>query len=407
MRFLRILILIMICAAPAVNGRCQSVISAEEPDSISAEEITRSEVSDTLRGKLTLDPNLELQQLHLPDEQIAKQKGWWKQLRMANFNLADTTIRYPGFIQFCVNAYNWADRFFNTYDPRYVQPTGKRWKFIIKNENWTDAYAMHLQRRTPVNMLSNINSNLGAYLSFMAVSVGYSWDVSTLIGHKPANHKRFDFNFTCARFTGAIYYYENNDGTNIHRLGDYNNGKFINYKFPGLNLRTFGLDVYYFFNNKKFSYGAVHSFSKFQRKSAGSFMAGFSFDNQNINLDFNCLPENMLQYLGHSGERIFRFHYNDFCLSGGYSYNWVLNRHWVFNITAAPAIGVKHSLDLPMSGHTDTVSMNIKGRGGLIYNVRNFFFAALAKFDGYWYIDSKYSFFNAISTLSVNAGIRF
>jgi len=339
-------------------------------------------------------------------DSIRLKSSWWQQLYAAKFNVTDSAIQYPRFLKFCVDVYNWGDKFFNTYNPDYVLPTGKNWKFIIKNENWTDSYAMNLTRRVPIFMLSDIHSNLGAYLSFMAVSIGYSWDVSHLLGNKPANHRRFDFSFTCARFTGSFYLYKNNDGTNIKRLGQYENGKWVNFKFPGLKINSSGLDIYYFFNNKKFAYGAAYCFSKYQIKSAGSWLAGFMLDRQDISIDFSQLPQQMKDYLGNT-DQSFRFYYNDYCLAGGYSYNWVFHKHWVFNISAMPAIGFKHSLIKINQAHTDTFSMNIKGRLALVYNIRNFFFGMLGRFDGYWYLDSRYSFFNAIETLSLNAGIRF
>lgn len=72
----------------------------------------------------------------------AKAAGWFRQLADTHFNFKDTTICYPKFVGFLVNVYNWGDEFFNGTDPEYVQGTGRRWKVLLKNDNWLDSYLM-------------------------------------------------------------------------------------------------------------------------------------------------------------------------------------------------------------------------------------------------------------------------
>ena len=42
----------------------------------------------------------------------------------------------------------------------------------------------------PMRLMGDIYCNLGAYLQYMAVSVGYSLDMSNIIGNKPILHKK-------------------------------------------------------------------------------------------------------------------------------------------------------------------------------------------------------------------------
>ena len=49
-------------------------------------------------------------------------------------------------------------------------------------------------------MHSNLYSDAGAYLSFMAVSVGYMWNIDKLFDHDTKRHT-FNFDFTCSRFS--------------------------------------------------------------------------------------------------------------------------------------------------------------------------------------------------------------
>lgn len=92
--------------------------------------------------KIEADPPLNEVPRPLPD--AAMQKWWWDLAKKGNLNLQDTSVVYPKFIKFCVDMYNWGDRFFNSYDPEYVVGTGKRWKVRILNDNWVDSYSMTL-----------------------------------------------------------------------------------------------------------------------------------------------------------------------------------------------------------------------------------------------------------------------
>ena len=42
---------------------------------------------------------------------------WKQQLMKGKLDLNDESIRYPSFLQMCVNLYRWGDRTFNSYDP--------------------------------------------------------------------------------------------------------------------------------------------------------------------------------------------------------------------------------------------------------------------------------------------------
>lgn len=342
----------------------------------------------------------------IPAEKPVAMKNWLEELKKGKLDLKDSTVHYPKFMKFCVDTYNWADRTFNSYDSTYVVGTGRRWKAILKSDNWADSYAFQFSK-TPIRMLSNIYCNVGAYVSYMAVSVGYSFDFGNIIGNRPANHRNWEFNFNCARFSIDAYYQKNEDGTTIRRFGAYDGGKWISHEFPDLKLRCYGIDGYYFFNNKKYSQGAAYNFSKYQKKSAGSLIVGLTASHYDINMDFSKLPEEMLQYLP-TDQRIYNFNYNDYCFLVGYGYNAVMGKHWLFNITALPSIGFKRSQgEATVDGDRYRFSMNIKGKLSFVYNTGDFFAGLIGKFDGHWYMSREYQFFNSIESLSLNVGVRF
>lgn len=331
---------------------------------------------------------------------------WKQQLMKGKLDLNDESIRYPSFLQMCVNLYRWGDRTFNSYDPEYVTGAGYKCKAIVKNEEWLESYAMRFPQKVSMGMITNISSNLGAYVSYMAVSLGYSQEMNVLFGNKHSGQRKYELQFTCSRFAAEFYLNENSGGTNIHHFGDYNDGKWFTDEFPGLSQESYGVDVYYFFNNKKYSQGAAYNFSKFQKRSAGSLIGGFTISHHNIGLDFSSLSDELKSQLPED-KMVYRFKYDDYCFLLGYGYNWVFKPNWLFNVSMLPSVGFKHCFADNIDGYGNIFSLNIKGKLGLVYNHKRFFYGLGFRFDGHWYRSKHYGFFNSIEILTLTAGFRF
>lgn len=340
------------------------------------------------------------------DSLYFKNHYWWNMLKNKKLKMNDPEVIWPRFLGFCVKVYNWGDHFFNGYDPEWVVGTGKRWKVRLENENWSDSYAMHLPGKHDLLMLSEFNSNIGPYIQYMAVSIGYSWNLNHMIGGKPIKHKRTQFGFNCARFDASLYYAENKGGTYLRSLGNYKNGKLIKEYFPGLELTTFGVDLIYFFNNHRYSHGAAYNYSRIQKKSAGSIIGGFSYCNRDIKMDFSTLDESMKPYYPLHKDRM-KFHYFNFAFIVGYGYNFVLNPHLLLNITAMPCIGFNHCYEDSTEGSGELFSLGGKGRMSLVYNLKNLFTGINFKADADWYKSDSSSLFTALESISATIGYRF
>lgn len=337
----------------------------------------------------------------------SEQHWWLNRLRQdRSLNLKDTTIVYPRFVKLCVDVYNWCDAFFNSYDPEYVVATGKRWKARVLNDNWVDSYVMTLPESLQANMLSDLYANLGGYIQYMAVSVGYTVDMGNLFGDTPLNHKKWEFGFNCARFNAEIYYQENTGGTFLRKFGDYNNGRLFKQNFPGLEMSNFGIEAVYFINNKRYSHGAAYNFSKIQKKSQGSFIAGFSYSKVKLRFDFSKLPPELLPYLTVPAES-YLFHYNSYSAVVGYGFNWVIKPKLLFNVTATPTIGLGHCFEDSLEGEKYMLAMGIGSRMSLTYNLGNWFFSLIGKLNGHWYKSGTYSLFSSVENFSANIGFRF
>lgn len=344
--------------------------------------------------------------LIISENDALESRNWWHLLKKGELNIADTTVEYPKFLGFCVKVYNWADKTFNSYDTDYVVGTGRRWKARVVSDNWVDSYYLNIGKNMPIRMMSDIYCNAGAYLQYMAVSIGYSLDMSNVIGNKPSNHKKVEFNFNCARFNIEGHYWENTGGTFIRTFGDFNRGHLIKKEFPGVVQKTIGINGYFFFNNRKFAMGAAYNFSKFQKRSAGSAIIGFNYNNLDITMDLSQIPAELKPYLNIDPHR-YKFHYNSYCLMSGYSFNWVLNPHFLFNISAFPGLGYTRAYEDSAERGAGLFAITLKGQSSLTYNLGDFFVCAVAKLDGNWYNSSSFSLFSSVENAQLSMGVRF
>lgn len=342
-----------------------------------------------------------------PDSSESK-TYWIHQLIDNGFHINDPGVRYPKFPRFALKVYNWGDRTFNGYDSTYVVSTGKNWKAQMKNENWMRTYMMQLSDKSTVHITSKLYYDLGAYVSFMAVTLGYSFNLNNFMGDNTNRH-RFDFNFTCSRFAFNFWTQKVNGGTIIRKFGDYQDGDHLNYPFNDLDVADSHLDLYYFFNNRQYSQAAAYCFSKYQLKSAGSWILGISYDRHNLRLDFSSLPQAMLDALP-TLQREYHMRHTDYCVLGGYAHNWVLKpRKWLINLTTLPFIGYKHSstTDHPSRDIRNMMSMNFTGMTSVVYNHRALYAAMQGRFNGFFNMSADYTFFNSNQMVTLIAGFRF
>lgn len=333
--------------------------------------------------------------------------AWVKQLVANGFKINDPEIKYPRFPKFCVDVYNWGDRTFNSYDPDYVVGTGKNWKAILKNTNWMQAYVMHFDDNSDLHIRSDINSDLGVNLCFMAVSVSYTANANRWFHSVVNPRKSFNFNFCCALFSANLHYNSHEGGARITKFGDYNGGRHMSMDFDGVKSRSLSGDAYYFFNHRRYSQAAAYCYSKYQLKSAGSWIVGFGFSHQNIDLNFESLNPDMWQSLP-SLMLKYDFHYADYSLLGGYGYNWVLKpRKWLVNATILPSIGYKHSYEGATDGSKSMFAANIRAMFSVVYNHKSLFAALEGNMQGHFYISDAYVFYNSNQVLTLNVGVRF
>lgn len=345
------------------------------------------------------------EKLNEPYDTTRNSGYWWRALKHGKVNFNDSTMGYPKFVMFCYRTYVWGDKAFNSYDSSYVVGTGKNWKLILKSNNWVDSYIGHPVKGVNQMINSNLVSNIGLSLSFMAVSVGYSIGVSNLIhGGKISN--KIDFSFTCARFAADAYYWENNNEINAtYRIKSLDN---IRHKLrqSGISRKAMGLTAYYFFNNRRYAQAAAYCFSKYQKRNSGSWLAGFSLQHYDVQLDVEKLSEEVRVYFPTQADAP-RILYNDYCLLFGYGYNWVLSSKWLLNLTITPYIGYRYNHFPNENDRASNFSLNCRARLGAVYNYKKYFIGIQSYADHHRYKSQESRLISSLLEFTALAGIRF
>lgn len=338
----------------------------------------------------------------------ASSTKWIKQLFENGFQIHDPKVCYPKFPRFCLNVYNWGDRTFNSYDTTYVVGTGKNWKLQAKSYNWMETSTMMFPKKSMVNMHSELYSDAGFSLSFMAVSVGYMWNINKLFSD-PANRRTFNFDFTCSRFAINYQAMSSTGGMIITEFGDYNDGHRIRYKFRDSSFDSKTLDAYWFFNHYQYSQGAAYSYSKYQLRNAGTALVGINLTEQHISMNFSGLPDDMLAVSPLSSP-YFNSQYRSYCALGGYAYNWALSpRRWVLNTSALLAVGYRKIMNSDYERPTRAMfANNFRLNIAAVYNHRALFVALTTRMQGFLnYNAGDMTHFNTYLSFTAAVGMRF
>lgn len=308
----------------------------------------------------------------------------------------------------------------NDIDTTYISPNQYNLAFMLEQSTWFEHYRLGSNGndgRQSLNFAPTANTKIGVYFGWRWIFLGISFDIKKLLGKSKdqAPRKEIVFNLYSSRFGVDLYYRKT--GSNF-KLNSYSNittqNRYEGTKFTGLQSDIKGLNAYWIFNYKRFSYPAAYSQSTNQRKSCGSLLAGFSYSQHNITFDYTLLPQEMQDQLRPS----LKFHkvkYNDYNLSIGYGYNWVFARNCLLNLSLLPAIAYKKARidDTPVFNQTNwlgwvkDINFDLITRAGITWNNGKYYVGASLVLHTYDYRKDNFSMTNSFGSLRVYAGFNF
>jgi hypothetical protein len=182
-----------------------------------------------------------------------------------------------------------------------------------------------------------------------------------------------------------------------------------NYRYD-LNTTNTGLNVYYLFNGKKYSYRSTFLHNEWQKKSAGSFLVTASFNYYRLSGDSTMVPVRYDDRAGIEQARLKSGDFYSFCLMPGYAHTFVIFKR--FFITLVPSTGImlqtqnyitENNLNVERQG----VNIRSTGRIGVGFNSRRFYCGFSYIGDVYdIQLAKEYRISNQINSSILFAGVR-
>lgn len=223
----------------------------------------------------------------------------------------------------------------------------------------------------------------------------------------------FDLSLYSSKLGVDIFYRSTGNDYKIHKVSGFSDEIPSNYSedFNGLKVKMKGLNLYYIFNNRRFSYPAAFSQSTNQRRNAGSFIAGFSVSTHNLDFDYTKLPQ-IIQENMNPGMKVKHIKYTNISLNVGYAYNWVFARNCLACLSFNPAVAYKTSrIEKTEEREADDWYKNFNIdfilRAGVVYNNSKYFVGTSFVGRTYDYYKNSFSLNNGFGILQVYAGFNF
>lgn len=231
-------------------------------------------------------------------------------------------------------------------DSLYIEPQHYNWAFMVQNTTTFERFTMSGRGKNAqkLSFAPDPTFRVGGYFGWRWLFLGYTFDVSSLAKKDNGNNPNteIDLSIYSSKIGIDLFYRKTGNDFRIRNLADFFSDDNpqpddLNDQFSGLNIKNVGLNVYYIFNHRDFSYPAAFSQSTVQRRSCGSFKLGFSYSHHNVSFDQTQLADALLDVLD---ESMFfeKLRYDDYQINFGYSYNWVFARNWLFCGSFSPGL---------------------------------------------------------------------
>jgi len=188
----------------------------------------------------------------------------------------------------------------------------------------------------------NGSTNIGIGFNYKWLGLGVAFGMPFINNDDSiyGKTKRFDFQLNLyGRTMGADIYFQRYKGfyiSNPDMLVSWDKKEYP--ILHDMQIIAAGASVYYFFNNKKFSYRAAFVRNEIQKKGQGSMILGvyYGFNSAFDNTGF--LSTELKDSLNTLFD-IYSFNSNNFGISFGYTYTFVIAKHFFINLSLVPGVG--------------------------------------------------------------------
>ena len=222
-------------------------------------------------------------------------------------------------------------RYYRTpYDTNYVvRPDGRLTLKLRLNQTGNDFHAKGTVNG--VYSKADLKTSHKTTMSIGASYRGVSASLSLNPGKMSGAYKDYEFNLNYYSSNISLdFSYQRSESL----TGDvYRDDNLSQMESGDLTLKVVNFAGYYAFNHRRFSFPAAFNQSYIQRRSAGSWLAGISYQGGIIETSNELkakspnAPDVSID-VGHVG------------IGGGYGYNWVLGKKWLLHFSMLPTVVV-------------------------------------------------------------------
>ncbi len=234
-------------------------------------------------------------------------------------------------------------KYFNTkYDTSYVARPKEKWLFrLLGNQtgNYIHAKGTVNDVYSRYDLHTKTNYTVGLEVNYCDIAATLSLNPAKIGGDY--NDYEFNFEYHGQKISFDISYLRATSLSGDIKLRDIDH-----LDEDGLRMNEFNISAYYVFNDKRFSFPAALFQNYYQLRSAGSWLAGLSFQSGSIRTTDELKARSPMAPEVH-------LTFANVALGGGYGYNLVLGSRsqWLLHLSAMPsAVLYKHNR-LTVNGH--------------------------------------------------------
>ncbi len=286
------------------------------------------------------------------------------------------------------------------YDTLYISRPPYRWTIKLRG-SLSGATLQTLTNNENTEEDTRLHSACRGTMSVGATYRGLGLSVSINPGKLAGINKDYELNLNSYgnKFGFDIVFLSSNTLKGYQEI----NGIRTDVDMGTVSQDALNINLYYAFNGRRFSYPAAFTQSYIQKRSAGSFMIGASFDGTktrvNDNADKGTIPSKLTLV--------------EFAVGAGYGYNLVLGKRWLFHISALPTFTIFAHSKMEETGDVQRMkykfpSVIITGRSAAVYTWRNKFWGLNAVLNFSSHGDEQYLKIRRVKwMLRTTFGFRF
>lgn len=314
-------------------------------------------------------------------------------------------------------------RNFSSIDTSYIEPQHYNWAVMLQNTNTYESYHLRNKNGHEYFFSPDPSYKLGPYFGWRWVFLGYTIDLT----HLGSSDKRQEFNLSLYSNQIGVDLYYRKSGNDYHissvNLGkEFDTSSLKDVDFKDLHSSIKGFNLYYIFNHRKFSYPAAYAQSTRQKRSCGSAIAGIGYTKHSLDINWTAMHELAESRLSaaaltelDSSMKFSNINYTSYNVSGGYAYNWVFARNFLFDISLQGCLAYKRAVNEVKSTGVksfldfDFRNLNLDGiaRTAIVYNNDRWFVGCSSVWQFITYHRNEFYTNNIFGNLYFYFGLNF